>query len=204
MRERKLTYFYVTIYMAWILKELVFSDFPNATLALIAVKLIVWVIPVYYYLKYIDQVQNPFTYLKLNHSISKGITWGLAVSLILIFLEAGLSLVFHSKINVDLGISWITTLIFAFPEEVLFRGFILQKLSRFFKFIKANVFSALLFVSIHFPVWFIQGMTVPKFIFNVIMVFLVGFGLGYLFKKSNSLWSAIIVHTVYNLLIYAR
>ncbi|WP_423802948.1 type II CAAX prenyl endopeptidase Rce1 family protein [Paenibacillus dendrobii] len=28
--------------------------------------------------------------------------------------------------------------------------------------------------------------------------------LGYLFKKTNSLWSATIVHTVYNLLIYTR
>jgi uncharacterized protein len=204
VRERKFTYFFVTIYMAWILKELVFSNFPNATLPLIVIKLIVWVLPVYYYLKYIDQIQKPFTYLKMNHSISKGITWGIAVSILLIFFEVFLSLSFHSKIKLDLGIRWMTTLIFAFPEEVLFRGFILQKLTKSFKFIKANVYASLLFVSIHFPVWFIQGMTVPKFIFNVLMVFLVGFGLGYLFKKSNSLWATTIVHTVYNLLLYTR
>jgi uncharacterized protein len=190
--------------MVWVVKELVFNNFPNATLALIVVKLIVWILPVYYYLKYIDQIQNPFSFLKLNQSITKGMTWGLAVSFVLILIETSLILANHSKPNLDLGVRWITAFVFAFPEEVLFRGFLLQKLSKSFTFIKANLYTSLLFVSIHFPLWFIQGITVPKFIFSVLMVFLVGFGLGYLLKKSNSLWATTIVHTVYNLLLYAR
>nr|WP_284035709.1 CPBP family intramembrane metalloprotease [Neobacillus sp. 114] len=45
----------------------------------------------------------------------------------------------------------MTTFIYPFPEEVLFRGFILQKMAKSLKFLKANQYCSLLFVLIHFP-----------------------------------------------------
>ncbi|WP_148040450.1 CPBP family intramembrane glutamic endopeptidase [Brevibacillus fluminis] len=134
-----------------------------------------------------------------------GVKWGFLVSFMIVVIEAGLTYSFQGSFHFDLGWRWFTTLLFAIPEEVLFRGFILHKLSSSMTFMKANLFASLLFVSIHLPIWLLQGgASLPKLIGNGATVFLVGYGLSLLVKRTNSLWSSTIVHTVYNLLIYLR
>lgn len=204
LEKRRIGLLFICFYMIWIIKELVFSHYPELTVALILSKIVVWILPVYMYLKYVDQVLDPFSFLKLKKNILKGVSTGLAIGLVMIFIEAMLIYAFHGKTNLRIGIRWVTTLIYAFPEEVLFRGFIFQKIAKSVRFMEANLYTSLLFVSIHFPAWFIQGVTIPKLIFNILVVFAVEFGLGYIFKKTNSLWSSTIVHTVYNLLMYIR
>ncbi|MGO0062974.1 lysostaphin resistance A-like protein [Brevibacillus fluminis] len=134
-----------------------------------------------------------------------GVKWGVIISSMIVVIEAGLTYFFQGSFHFDLGWRWLTTLLFAIPEEVLFRGFLLQKLSSSLTFIKANLLASLLFVSIHLPIWLVQGgASLPKLIGNGATVFLVGYGLSLLVKRTNSLWSSTIVHTVYNLLIYLR
>jgi uncharacterized protein len=149
-------------------------------------------------------VHNPFLYLKLKQNILKGISWGIAISLVLIILQVSLSYAFDGTLIFHLGLRWFTTPILTFPEEVLFRGLILQKISESTKFSKANLYTSFLFVSIHFPAWFLSGITIPKFIFSVCTVFIVSYVLGFVYKKTDSLWSSTILHTIYNVLLYAR
>lgn len=199
---RQVLLFYFCFFIAWALKEISFSTFQEPITLSIVIKYTVWVLPVFLLLK--RQNLKSLTYLKIRDNVGGGIKWGLSISLVLVLLEGVLVFIFHGKIKLDLGIQWVTTLVFALPEEVIFRGYILQKLAVSIRFAKANLYTSLLFVSIHFPIWYVQGITMPKLVFSVLTVFIVGFGLGYLIKKSNSLWAPVIVHTVYNLILYTR
>ncbi|MFB1049799.1 lysostaphin resistance A-like protein [Paraliobacillus sp. JSM ZJ581] len=87
-------------------------------------------------------------------------------------------------------------------EEIVFRGFLLRKLMDFYKFWIANIITALLFVSIHFPIWFYKGLFgFPYILSSILTVFVLGIIFGFVYKKSNSLWSVIIIHSLYNLLV---
>lgn len=130
----RLGLFFVSIYIVWIIKELIFKHFQDATPALLVIKIIVWILPVYLYLKYTDKINNPFTYLKLGQNITKGISWAIIICVLLVLLEFSITLVYKGRMNFNLGMRWITTFIFAFPEEVLFRGFILQKIAKYVSF----------------------------------------------------------------------
>ncbi|WP_268237917.1 CPBP family intramembrane glutamic endopeptidase [Ornithinibacillus halotolerans] len=85
---------------------------------------------------------------------------------------------------------------------MVFRGFILRKLMDYYHFWLANTVTALLFVSIHFPIWFYRGMfEFPGIVSPILTTFILGIIFGYIYRKSNSLWSVIIIHSMYNLLV---
>src|SRR5438477_1911558 len=121
----------------------------SATLAYalvdITMRLLLWVMPVFLYLHYIDHV-NPVEYLKLKQYWKRGILIGIALSL-LNFL--GTLLRFgppHPSMNYVTWNSILgTSLLIGFFEEIPFRGFILQKLQEKLPFWMANLLSSLLF-----------------------------------------------------------
>ncbi|ASN04780.1 CPBP family glutamic-type intramembrane protease [Virgibacillus necropolis] len=39
------------------------------------------------------------------------------------------------------------------------------------------------------------------FIVSIVIVFIIGAVFGFIYKKTNSLWAVIIIHSVYNLLL---
>lgn len=97
-------------------------------------------------------------------------------------------------------------------EEGLFRGVFLPALRTRFSFWKANIFQALLFGIWHL-VWPLKNfLTGEQSIFGAIMYGIVlmlgtvtfGFIWGYMFEKTNSLWTTIAAHfaanTVQNIL----
>lgn len=94
----------------------------------------------------------------------------------------------------------------ALMEEGLFRGVFLPALKTRFSFWKANIFQALLFGIWHL-VWPLKDfLTGEQSLFGafmyglVLMLGTVTFGLiwGYMFEKTNSLWTAIAAHFVAN------
>ncbi|WP_438824400.1 lysostaphin resistance A-like protein [Bacillus sp. JJ1533] len=92
-------------------------------------------------------------------------------------------------------------LLVGITEEIVFRGFLLRKLMDSFRFWIANTITSFLFVSIHFPIWFYKGLfEFPYILSSIISVFVMGIIFGFVYKKSNSLWSVIIIHSLYNLL----
>ncbi len=162
-------------------------------LANIAARLLLWVVPVFLYLRYIDYV-NPVAYLKLNRYWKRALLIGLALSL-LNFL--GMLLRFGPPHPSMHYVTWnsvlSTSVLIGFFEEIPFRGFILQKLQEKFHFWIANLLSSLLFLGIHLPGWILLHVLTW---WNVISIFVLGVIFAVIFYSSKTLWSSIITHSL--------
>lgn len=196
--------FLLSFYFIWTLKELWFVQFVyllgGATSSIIngLIKVFVWAVPVCIIIKFLLN-SNPFTYLKLNINVKKGLLLGIGSSFLM-----GIYLVINTMINKELTSSFSLTfnevlnsvLLAGLLEEMMFRGFILQEIHKRLDFWKANALTALLFVAIHYPVWIRLG---TFFHFEThLYIFLVGLLFGYVYKKTGSLWAAIILHSAHN------
>lgn len=152
-----------------------------------------------------------FVYLKLGCGKRAAILWGaLGVSFI-----AGYDILMHVLFYANLVFSpWLTfsqclntVFIAGTVEEILFRGYFLQKVEERFSFWTPNVLVSLLFVSIHFPIWFVNADEIAH---NAVgwlqlIAFVFGFSLlqGWLFRKSGSLWPCMMTHMMNNFLVLA-
>ena len=167
------------------------------------IKIVIWVIPVMVIVKMVEK-DNPLSYLGLRYNFKKGLKWVGWVSFIFIFYLIFNLTVLKNDINIQIGFNkWLNTiLLVGITEEIVFRGFLLRKLMDAFKFWIANVLTALLFVSIHFPIWFYRGLfEFPYILGSILTALVLGIIFGFIYKKSNSLWSVIIIHSLYNLLV---
>ena len=159
----------------------------------VAVRALVWVVPVFLYLCYVKGVA-PGSYLKLRKYWARGLLAAVAFSILnLLFFVAQHGLP-HFRAQ---GITWnsvfSTTLLIGFMEEIPYRGFIFQQLNEWVSFWKAAVLSSLLFVSIHLPGWIslhLFRIHLPIFIF-VFGLLMVG-----LLRLSKSLWAPIVAHSL--------
>ncbi|AUO08532.1 abortive infection protein [Paenibacillus jamilae] len=200
MTKSKLILFILFFYIGWTIKELTFHPkISDLRLYLISVliKLIFWIGLVVIYFVYIDRVrlQQIVSYLKLKHNVIKGVFTGGIIGFVLVVIE----LAIFKGFNFDIGIRWIITPLAAFSEEVVFRGFVMNKL-RDHRVKGYNFVQAILFMGIHFPIGIISGYS----LLNYVTIFLVGYILGFIYKKTSSIWAPTIAHSVYNILIYLR
>ncbi len=167
------------------------------------IKIVIWVIPVILLIKIMEK-NSPFPYLGLCHNFRKGLKWTGWVSLVFISFFVVLNfIVLDNTIDFQLGFNeWLNIiLLVGITEEIVFRGFLLKKLMDSFRFWIANTITSFLFVSIHFPIWIYKGLfEFPNILSSIISVFVMGIIFGFVYKKSNSLWSVIIIHSLYNLL----
>jgi CAAX amino terminal protease family. len=154
---------------------------------------LVWVLPVFLYIRYIDGA-DPFEYLKLKQHWKRGVIVGLVltgVNLLGSLARLGMP---HPSLN---SITWnsvlSTSILIGFFEEVPYRGFILQKLQERFNFWVANLISSLLFLGIHLPGWISLHLLRVG---NVVVIFTFGFIMAIVFRYTRSLWSAIITHSL--------
>ena len=197
----------VLFYLAWTIKELWLIEYIYSFDEIISpllealVKSLVWIVPAGLYIK-IYLHSNPVSYLKMNVNVMKGLFWGIVLSLLLglcLILEAyifyGVS--FHFSLSFD---DYLNTFLLAgLAEEIVFRGLILQELNKRLAFWKANVTTALLFLVIHYPIW-IYNEVIFQF-GSHIYVFLIGLLFGFIYKKTGSLWSVILMHAFHNYIL---
>ncbi|AIF52970.1 CPBP family intramembrane glutamic endopeptidase [Pelosinus sp. UFO1] len=207
-----LAMYIIAFFTVWSLYVLVAQNFLGQNypllfkiLSLGPAKLIIWTLPVLLYLKHYDNV-NPLIFLRLTDNMKMGVKYIIIVSCF--YLLIGLvqqyllskHLGFHPNLNIN---DWVNGIILAgFTEEILFRGFILQKLGALLSFWKANFITALLFLFIHFPGWIHHG----KFTFlniDIVGIFVLGLIVGYVFRKSNSLGACILIHSINNFLSFS-
>jgi membrane protease YdiL (CAAX protease family) len=159
----------------------------------LAVRALIWVLPVFLYLRYVDRV-DPLVYLKLRQHWLRGVLFGLGFAVIILLL----SLVQHGWPHPRSGaLTWnsvlSTSLLIGFVEEIPYRGFVLQKLYECMSRTSAVVISSLLFVAIHLPGWIsLHLFTVPILIF----VFVFGVLMALLFLVARSLWAPMISHSL--------
>ncbi len=191
-------------YLVWTIKELwlieyiyKFGDVISPLLEAV-VKSIIWIVPVWLYINYY-LCTNPISYLKMNVNVKKGLSLGIFLSFLLgicLILEAFIfnDVSFRFQLSFD---DYLNTFVMAgLAEEIVFRGLILQELNKRLAFWKSNVITAILFLVIHYPIWIYNDI-----IFHFgshIYVFLIGLLFGYIFKKTNSLWSVVLIHAFHN------
>jgi uncharacterized protein len=86
-------------------------------------------------------------------------------------------------------------------EEVAFRGYLLQRLSGRAGFWGASAISAALFAAIHLPGWLlVGGLAVDVGLLRPLgEIFALGLALGYLLRRTGSLWASIVLHAAHNL-----
>jgi len=94
-------------------------------------------------------------------------------------------------------------LIVGFVEELVYRGFGLNMLSKYMSERKANIISSLFFVALHLPSHFIHWycdstFSLTTMLTQAISVFILGLIFGIVFRKSKSIWASAIVHFWYD------
>jgi membrane protease YdiL (CAAX protease family) len=204
----------VVFFVIWSLRAIVFIRIDQSIESAVwqnvysnAVKFVVWVVPVFITLS-VSRLR-PLTYLKLTTPLNKkGSMIGAAVCLVWFSLVVvGEALISGRNAGAMLAAKsaqWLSILagVFFSPicEEILFRGFFLNRLSESLSFLKSNVISGLLFMLVHWPYWVSKFGFSPQVIKDSVNVFLLGCLFGWLMKKTNSLWPAIGAHIANNFL----
>jgi len=190
----------VTFHSIWIAWPYVIyprlAAIGDATLAYAAIniglRLLVWVVPVCWYLRYVDGVE-PLGYLKLTDHVRRGL-W-VAVVVTVLNLLGSIARFGTPQFSLD-RLTWNsgfgTSLLVGVIEEIPYRGFMLQKFSERVGFPLATLVTAVLFLGVHLPGWTALHMLRPElaafvFIFSVVMALI--------FKYSNSLWAPILAHS---------
>ena len=159
----------------------------------IVVRLLVWVLPVFVYLRYFERVK-PSAYLKLTQHWRRGLLFAIGFST----LNLLAALVQHGWPQLRPGaVTWnsilSTSLLIGFVEEIPYRGLIFQKLNEWFSFPVASLISSLLFLAIHLPGWLSLHLFT---LHNAIFVFVFGIVMTVLLRLSQSLWAPIVSHSL--------
>jgi membrane protease YdiL (CAAX protease family) len=164
------------------------------------IKIFVWIIPVWWIIKRYYQ-EDPVSFLKLQKNASRGIGWGivtgilfLAALIVIDLLWGDRSFHWHQSLMTWIG----RILLVGLVEEIPFRGFLLQDLSKRTTFLRANLIVALLFTLMHYPGWFVQHATVISFIINSFGIFIRALFFGWLMKRTDSIWAPVIFHMANN------
>ena len=158
------------------------------------------IVPVIYYIRYIVK-ENPIEYLKLKKNCIKGIIVGSSISVvfILILLVIKYLTLGVNSINLNIGYLWIYGILSGIMEEIPIRGFLLKKISTSIGFLRGNVVTSVIFLTLHFPKWIYLGeISLRSMAINFFMSLI----FGYLVKEYNSLWPSIICHSTLNITIY--
>lgn len=158
------------------------------------------ILPIYSYLKYVDKT-SPTSYLLLSgrHSIT-GLAWGLLLG----FIITGTTAFTASFYSGSLYLIWPwedlanIVIIASLVEEILFRGFLLQKLLEVLPFYNATIITSLLFTVIHFPTWFCNGVNGADIYIEAAYIFVFSTLLSFVFYRTKSLWTSIILHAANN------
>lgn len=171
------------------------------------IRLIVYIIPVLLILKI--ENENILVFLKLKCGLKKTLVW-VIVSVLAILLIWLLGVVFYLPtakiplkhnynlvINADLFVR--SVVLTGFIEEVVFRGFIFQKLLQMTKFWMADIINGFLFTLYHIPLWIIFNTFNRDYrVSYLIVLMLFSIIQGVVLKKSKSLWVCIIIHMMNN------
>jgi membrane protease YdiL (CAAX protease family) len=165
----------------------------------LSMRILLWVVPVLLYLRYVDRVE-PLGYLKLTRHVGRGLVVAIvltALNLLGTIARFGLPHPTMERVtwNSVLGTSFLV----GFIEEIPYRGFMLQKLAERLDFWLANLVTSLLFLAIHLPGWMALHTLRAD---AAATVFIIGVVMAIAFKYSDSLWAPIVAHSANDFLSF--
>jgi uncharacterized protein len=187
--------------------ESIRTDFGKAVYSN-AFKLLVWVLPVFLYLKLYER-RRPLRYLKLTTRPARN---GLALAALasaLFFSAVVIFERFTSGRNLEslyrasahaIGLALLSVAVSPVLEEVLFRGFVLGELWERMSFLRADLLTSALFVLAHWPYWLWANGFGKEMLGASLSVFILAVFLGYVLKWTNSLWPCVAIHIFNNFL----
>lgn len=200
-KNRPAFWIYVLLFLAtwtfWVyllyprLRSLGEESFSYA-LVNIGIRLLVWVLPVLLFLRFIDRV-NPLEYLKLRRNSMRGLLVALGFSLLNFLLSVSQFGWPQHPAKLTWNNILSTSLLIGIVEEIPFRGFIFQKLNESYSVAVAAFLSALLFLAIHLPGWISLHLMTGH---NIIFVFVFGLLMVLVFRLAKSLWGPIVAHSL--------
>ena len=170
---------------------------PSASIAL-AVKAAVWLIPAALYAR--ESMAETFAVRApartgLRRAAIVGVAYLCAVFLLTLAASGG-ALVFRAPSMVALALLVGNV----FVEEAALRGFLLLRLARLLRFWKANVLVAIGFAALHVP-WFLsQGMNAVEIVVSGVVLIVLSLALGEATRATRSIWPAVVIHLLNNLL----
>jgi uncharacterized protein len=146
---------------------------------------------------YLRATSRPLSYLKLWHNAPKGLTVGSLIGLAFVAKDLVRATLLGGLAPDFAGLRPLTFLS-AFVEEVVFRGLVLQRAGEYMGFWKANALSAGLFVGVHVRGWIFSGVPLPGIVSSAAFVLVLALVLGYLLKRTGSLWACVVCHAMSN------
>lgn len=199
-----------SFYIIWAISEVFFFPFLRATGDIFddiigpLWKISVWLLPVIAILK--TEHHPLFTYLKLNFANRAAMLWSALGIAFIAAYNVLMHVLFLGNIAFSPALTfmqWLNVVFIAgIVEEILFRGYFLQKIKEHFSFWKSNLLVSLLFVSIHFPIWYVNADKIAHnpAVWGQLTAFIFAFSLlqGWLLRKSGSLWPCIMMHMMNN------
>ena len=167
------------------------------------IKLLLWTAPVCIIISRIYK-QNIVEYLKLRVRNQKSFfrIVGLIAAILIVWNLFFCLFVYQKTFSFDRELSaWLSAvLLIGFTEEFVFRGFILQGFNKLTNVRTANLLQSLLFALIHFPGYFRNGLfcTPALLASSICFVFVFALVQGWAFRKTDTLWCCILIHTLNN------
>jgi membrane protease YdiL (CAAX protease family) len=214
---KTLLIFFIIFYLTWVIRATFFYaavdlSIPNETNRLIfsnIVKFLIWVVPATIYVLWLERA-NPLTSMKISTPIDKrGLVVGILVSLlyftiVLVSEKFKTGRTLAPLLAASTG-AWLNTLaqVFFSPifEEIMFRGFVLPQLSSRMEFWKANTLQAIFFTAMHWPNWIQVNGLKPMLLAMSLSILIIGLLLGWLARRTNSIWLPVVVHIINNFLV---
>jgi len=208
---RAITMFLVWLFLAWIgawlLEEWLVSLFPVFSqgsyqfVYWLALKLVVWVVPALLVIRYTGR---RFRDVMGDGHMRGMLVWGVGVGVILLGIAWGTKAVMGQSLFgfVDVWVLLGAVVVSPFVEEVVFRGAVLGALMMRWGFWASNVVTAVLFVGIHLPGWYFQGVLIQNMTMvwgGALSVFVLGVVFGYVAFRSRGVSGSILAHALNNL-----
>lgn len=207
--------YFIIFYLVWAVFTLwlmpIIDLLPNETLSTIVksgiLKNLVWTIPAGLLIKkYHDSVEIP-----LKDMFTNRVNWLKYLPIFFIFTICILVTSYKTNGNLQISSNFglddiIVVLFVGLTEELVFRGWLLNSTIKDKKdddlYIPIGI-NALLFLSIHFPRWIVDGLFITNFVsLGFIQILILSVVFSYVFIKSRNILIPIALHMYWDLLVF--
>lgn len=170
-------------------------------------KPVIWLIPTFWMVRKIEN--KPLSSLGLTKkNLFPSIYWGLGLGIVFaleglltnLLKYGGLTLSASQLTPLAFLLALVVSLATAFSEEIVFRGYIFQRLVWIWKKEwMASLVSASLFVAIHLPIGiFVLGYTPGVMLAFLALVFVFGIGSAFVFARTKNIVASILLHVLWS------
>jgi membrane protease YdiL (CAAX protease family) len=197
---------FATFFSAWTGWAWMLAAIPSLShtspLIRVGVRVALWIGPAVVYTRRVER-RSLADALGLRNRALRGVVWGLAVGAVLAVTSAliyGRVLGRTGTFPLDWN-TWLNPILSApLAEEILFRGILFRRLAVLGGLAPALLISSVLFAAIHVPYWWLAHAMPPiRMAGQLVQLALFGALLGWLYHRTQSFWTPLLVHAINNL-----